>query len=128
MLFGVYILVDTSGAGDNVSKVDAKIRQLMELYRSVKNGLAWPLPTVMVKDLVAYAVSRLNIRRTTAINHNVCPRLLFTGVKVNFKKELKIAFRDNCEVYDGTDNTSAGRSGPCIALYLAGNSTGAWEL
>ena len=33
------VLVDTSGAGDNVAKVDAKIRRIKELYRSVKNGL-----------------------------------------------------------------------------------------
>jgi hypothetical protein len=59
------VLVDTSGAGDNVPKVDAKIRRIKELYRSVKNGLPWTLPKGMIKDLVAYAVSRLNIRRTT---------------------------------------------------------------
>jgi len=81
----------------------------------------------MVKDLVAYAVSRLNIRRTTAINQNVCPKVLFTGVKVNFKKELELAFGDYCEVYDGTDNTSASRSIPCVALYPTSNSTGSWE-
>ena len=60
------ILVDTSGAGDNVPKVDAEIRRIKELYRSVKNTLLWKLPQVMVKDLVAYAVARLNIRKTTA--------------------------------------------------------------
>ena len=40
----------------------------------------------MVTDLVAYAVARINIKRTTAINQNVCPKVLFTGIKVNFKK------------------------------------------
>jgi len=62
--------------------VDAKIRRIKELYRSVKNGLPWKLSSVMVKDLVAYSVARVNIRRLTVINKNVCPKVLFTGVKV----------------------------------------------
>jgi len=107
--------------------VDAKIRRIKELYRSVKNGLPWKLSSVMVKDLVAYSVARVNIRRLTVINKNVCPKVLFTGVKVNYKKELELAFGDYCEVYDGTDNTSASRSIPCIALYPNNNSTGSWE-
>ena len=110
-------LIDISGAGDYVAKVDAKIRRIKELYRSVKNGLPWKLPNILVKDLVAYAVARLNIFRTTALTQNVCPTVLFIGLKVNYKKELELAFGDYCEVYDGTDNTSKSRSIPCIALF-----------
>jgi hypothetical protein len=121
------VIIDISGAGDHVWKVDAKIRRIKELYRSVKSGLTWQLPNIMVKDLVAYCVSRLNIRRTTAINSNVCPRVLFTGIKINYGKELALAFGDYVEVYDGTDNTSRPRSIPCIALYPCANSTGSWE-
>jgi len=120
------VTIDLGGAGDHLAKVDAKIRRIKELYRSVKSTLAWNLPQVMVNDLVAYAVARINIKRTTAINQNVCPKVLFTGVKVNFKKELELAFGDYCEVYDGADNTSASRSVPSIALYPLGNSTGSW--
>ena len=127
-LFRESVIVDTSGAGDNVPKVDAKIRRIKELYHSVKNGLPWELPKAMVKDLVAYAVARLNICRTTALTENVCPKVLFTGVKINYKKELELAFGDYCEVYhDGTDNTSAGRSIPCFTLYPTNNSMGSWE-
>jgi hypothetical protein len=98
-----------------------------ELYRSVKAGLKWKLPPTLVKDLVAYAVSRINIRRTTAINLNVCSRVLFTGMRVNYKKELELAFGDYVEVYDGMENTSNSRSIPCIALYPCCNATGSWE-
>ena len=110
--------IDLGGAGDHVAKVDTKIRRIKELYRCVKSSLPWKLPQTMVKDLVAYAVARLNIRRTTAINHHVWPKVLFTGIKVNYKKELELVIGDYCEVYDVTDNTSASRSVPCIALYL----------
>ena len=99
----------------------------MELYRSVKSTLPWKVPTTMVKDLVAYAVCRIHIRRTSAINQNVCSKVIFTGIKVNFKKELDLAFGDYVEVYDGTDHTSRSRSIPCIALYPCNNSTGSWK-
>lgn len=121
------IIIDTGGARDNVAKVDIKIRRIKELCRSVQASLPWTVPKTMVKDLVSYAVKRLNIRRTTAINVNVCPKVLFTGIKVNFAKELDLEFGTYAEVYDGTDNTSRSRSIPCIALYPCSNSTGSWE-
>ena len=51
------VVIDVGGAGDYVSKVDAKIWCIKELYRSVKAGLLWKLPPSLVKDLVAYAVA-----------------------------------------------------------------------
>ena len=110
------VVIDIGGAGDYVSKVDVKIHCIKELYRSVKAGLPWKLPPSLVKDLVTHAVSHINIRRTTALNVNVCPKVLFTGLHVNYKKELSLAFGDYIEVYDGTDNMARSRSVPCIAL------------
>ncbi len=51
---------------------------------------------------------------------------MFTGLRINYKKELSLAFGDYAEVYDGTDNTVKSRSVPCIALYPCNNSTGCW--
>ncbi len=56
-------------------------------------------------DLVAYAVSRLNIRHTTALSENICPKVLFTGIPVDYRKELQLAFGDYVEAYEGTTNT-----------------------
>jgi hypothetical protein len=75
--------IDIGGAGDY-----ARIKCIKEAYRTVKNGLAWSLPRSFVPDLVAYIVLRLNIRRTTALSENVSPRVLFTGMLVNYDKEL----------------------------------------
>jgi hypothetical protein len=76
----------------------------------VKLGLPWKLPKVLVKDLVAYVVSRRNICRTTALSENVSPRVLFTGAPVDYKKELQVAFGDYVEEYEGMDDTSRARS------------------
>ena len=93
----------------------------------MKESLPWKIPKTLVKDLIAYAVARKNILRTTAINLNVCPKVLFTGVKIDFAKELELEFGAYTEVYDGTDNTARSRSVPCIALYPCNNATGSWE-
>jgi hypothetical protein len=120
------VVIDPSGAGDCVPKVDQKIRRIKEIYRCVKSGLLWRLPIILVKNLVAYAVARINILHTTAINQTVVPRVLFMGIRVDFNKELSLAFGDYCEVYNGTDNTSRSRTVPCIALHPCNNATGSW--
>jgi hypothetical protein len=120
--------IDIGGAGDYVAKLDAKIRRVKETYRKVKANLPWELPGQLVEDLVSYATSRLNIRQTTALAENICPRVLFTGIPVDYRKELRFAFGDYVEAYEGTTNTSRVRSTACIALYPAGNSIGSWVL
>ena len=97
------------------------------MRHSMQASLALAVPKSMVKDLVSYAVARLNIRRMTAINENVCPKVLFNGMKINFKKEFELEFGMYTEVYDGTSTTSKSHSIAFIALYLCSNSTGLWE-
>ncbi len=121
------IVIDVGGARDFIAKVDAKIRRVKELYRSVKAGLAWSLPVSRVKDLVAYAVSRINLRRTSALHGTLSPCVLFTGCKLSYKKELSLAFGDYIEVHASMTNTSKERSVPCIALYPCANASGMWN-
>jgi hypothetical protein len=92
----------------------------------VRATLPWKLPPVLLRDLVAFAVSRINIKRSSAVNSNVCARVRFTSVKPDYRKELSLGFSDYCEVYDGTDNTMKSRTVPCIALYPCSNYTGSW--
>jgi hypothetical protein len=66
----------------------------------------WKLPKSLVKYLVAYAVSRANIQCTSALSENIAPRVAFTGMLVQYQKELKFTFGDYMEAYEGTDNTS----------------------
>jgi hypothetical protein len=107
--------VDVGGASDYVPKVDVKIRRLKEVYRAVKSGLQWQSPGSLVKDLVAYAVSRVNIQRTSALSDNIAPRVAFTGIPIQYQKELTFTFGNYVEAYEGTDNTSRPRSVACIA-------------
>jgi len=120
------VMIDTGGAGDYVPKADIQIRRIKEMVRGIKAVLPWKLPPFLLKDLIAFAVSRINIRRSTAVSQNVCARVAFTGIKLDFRKELSLGFEDYCEVYDGTDNTTKSRSLPCVALYPCCNIAGSW--
>ncbi len=74
---------------------------MKELYWSVKAGLAWSLPVSWVKDLVAY-----NLRCPLALHGTLSPRVLFTGCKPSYRKELSLAFGDYVEVHASTTDTS----------------------
>ncbi len=65
-----------------MSKVDAKMRRIKKIYRSIKSELLWSLPPDMVRDIVTFAVLHINIMRTMAINKNVHP--------IDYKKELQL--------------------------------------
>ena len=120
------VLIDISGAGDHLTKVDIKIRRIKETYRSVKQGLVYKLPDFMVKDLVTYCVCRLNVWRTKAINDNVCTIVWFTGQKINFKREFALGFGDYVKAKDpnAVVKSSHQRTQSCITLYPATNFTG----
>ncbi len=120
--------VDPGGAGDHVDVADVKIKHIKELIRSVHAGLPWQLPGSLVKDIVYYAASRINTRRTTAGSTNIAPRVAFTGRKIE-SSEFSISFGDYCECKDpqATSNSAVtDRTEPCIALYPTGNSNGSW--
>jgi hypothetical protein len=120
------MVIDTGGAGDYFPKPSIQIRRVKEMVRGSKAMLRMKLPLVLLKDLVAFSVSRMNIRRSMAFNQNVCARVSFTGMKPDFSKELLLAFGNYCEVYDGMDNTTKSRSIPFIALHPCCNITGSW--
>ena len=122
------VVIDIDGAGDYVAKCDVRIAYVKRTYRATKHGLPWSLPKSKVRDLMAYVVSRLNVRRANVLTGNVSPKVLFCGVKVDYKKEFCLAFGDYIEAYEGTTNTSKARSSACIALYPTADSTGAWML
>ena len=120
--------VDIGGAGDHLNVLDVEIRHVKEIFRSVLDSLPWKQPAWLDKDLVAYCVSRKNLRSTS--NSVASARVKFTGRKPEYKKELGIAYGDYCECYVPnvvSNDATAARTEPCIALYPTGNANGSWH-
>jgi len=125
--------IDPSGAGDHQDKIDAKIRQVKELRRSVVSGLPYKLPKERIKDLVTYAVGRLNLRKTEMLMSAECPRVRFMGQRPDYSSELGLAFGDYIEAYNPkaharSNDVFVPRTEPCIALYLAVNTNRSWVM
>jgi hypothetical protein len=119
--------IDLSGAGDYNKLIDNRIKHIKEIMRSVFNGLPWKQPEVLDEALGIYAVSRINLRKSS--NTGVCPRVAFTGRKPSYQAELSIGYGDYVEGYDPKAKSNAvqiPRTNSLIALYPTGNSTGSW--
>jgi hypothetical protein len=103
------------------------------MVRSIIAGLPYRLPRERLKDLVTYAVSRINLKRTASLIDNVSPRVKFTGVRPGFEAEFGLAFGDYVEAYNPrcqqeSNNVMLARTEPCIALYPSANRNGSWVL
>jgi len=125
------VTIEECGAGDHLSRVDAKIRRVKEMARSILAGLPYKVGNDRIKDLITYVVSRINTRRTTGLSTNVSPRVRFTGQRIDYVKEYALGFGDYVEVYDPkshakSNNIRMERTEPCIALYPSGNLNGSW--
>lgn len=63
-----------------------ELHQIKEIFRGVKSKHPWSLLSMMVKELVMYCVSCINIWHMMAIKQTVVPKVLFTGIKVDYRE------------------------------------------
>jgi hypothetical protein len=125
--------IDPSGAADHLNVIDTKIRRIKEIMRSVIAGLPYKLAKERIKDLATYAVNRTNLKSTQGLISTESPRVLFTGIKPEFKTEFGLSFGDYVEAYNpsaekSSNDVTVARTEPCIALYSSANKNGSWLL
>ena len=119
--------LDTTGAGEAVTVVERKIRQIKERVRAVINTLPFKLTEKLEGWLVRYAVNRIVLVPTRNTVDYVSPREKLYGRKINVDKELKHGFGDYVQVHsDNIDNSNKARTSGAIALMSAGNLEGSW--
>jgi hypothetical protein len=103
--------------------IDRKIRFIKERARSVISSLSFNLPKILLKWLVYYVVSRINL--TPHGDSAISPRELFIGRRTEYNLDLRIAFGAYAQVLTSTtDNTMKERTTDCIAMYPTGNKNG----
>ena len=83
------IILDTTGAGEAVTVVKRKIRQIKERFRDISNTLPESLEIWLVK----YIVSRIVLVPTINSAEYVCPRKKLWGGRINVDKELKHGYK-----------------------------------
>ena len=123
---GIQLIVGVSDE-HHVPKVDRRIRTIKESVRCILHSLPYTLPHSLLKWAVMFAVSRFNLLRHSTVHqaHSFSPRELFTQIKTDFKRDLRVGFGDYCQTKNPYSNNSMEeRTTSCIALLPLGSKTG----
>jgi len=120
------IPVRPTGSGSHEPIVERAVRTVEERLRSVLAGLPYRLPTGLIKHLISYVVTMINmVPRSSGCG--VSAREQLTGKKVNVAKELKLPFGEYClvkTVGNKSNNIRDERCEGCICIGPALNGRG----
>jgi hypothetical protein len=118
----------TGGIKSNtLASIDRHIPLIKDRVRSILHSIPHSLLKFLMPWVVYFAVSRINL-----LNHSFSkeglssPRELFTGRKVDFRRDIRVSFGEYCECLTAsTDNTIKEISLSCtIALCPTNNKNG----
>ena len=87
----------------HVPLIERKIRQVKERMRCIMSEIPYKIPKKVLDYLVSYAVKCINCMPTKHNNLNVNPYELFTGRKLDIKKDFPIPFGQR--VHIGKDDS-----------------------
>ena len=115
---------DTVGSRDHEEHAEREIKFLKERMRCTEHGVPFRVANRFARWVAYSCVAAINASRS--VENNISPRESFTGVKLDYKRDLRVAFGDYAQV----SIAESGNSGPgartvsAIALCHTGNSKG----
>lgn len=118
-LMEVGIRVEPVTASRHVPGIEVRIRIIKERCRAILNSLPFLLPRSLLKYLVMYVTSRINLIPSEAVRtDHVSPREAFLGRRVDFNIDCRIAFGECVQIRTDTkpSNTMAPRTEMAIAM------------
>jgi hypothetical protein len=117
---GPPVIVRASGKKDG--HVEVVIKHIKEAVRCIVASIPYNLSKFLLVWLVKYAVYTKNLIPTSTNYQGVSAREFLTGVKPDYKRDLKVGFGDFCQVIErDTDNTLRPRTVSAVALLPTGN-------
>ena len=121
--------INPAGAGDHVPIVERKIRTIKERVRAYLQSIPYTLMFSLLRYLVQFCVTAINLLPDDQRMDPTSPHEQFHGLKVDYKKQLRISFGDYAECRNPNRkpiNGSKPRSDPCIALLPLLNQQGSY--
>ena len=97
------ITVNQTPKNEHVPEVERAARTLKERVHAAWNTLPYKLPETMVVQLTYYACMMLNMFLKSNSVAGVTPRELFTGVRIDYKRDCKLGFGEYVQVYAEND-------------------------
>lgn len=122
-------IINPAGPGEHVPVVERKIRTLKERVRSYLQSLPYVLMFSLLRYLVEYCITMINLAPNNQREDSTSPYELFTGKKVDYQKQLRISFGDYAECKNPNRkpiNNMKPRTDPCIALLPTLNEQGTY--
>lgn len=120
------IVINPTGKS-HVPLVEVRNRVIKERFRGIITNLPYELPLHLHKFLVYFVLNRMNMMPCSSRVDTTSPREMFTGRKVDFKRDVRIGFGD----YVHIDTHMVQRNNPfhprtlgAIALEPQGNLQG----
>ena len=123
------VLCNPAGAGAHEPTAERKIRHIKERVRAIESGVPFTISKVLVQWIVYYAVTMVNCMPSRLTACRASPRELFSGLKLDYSKDTRLAFGDYVQVFN--KNASVDERKPrtdgAIALLPGGNAQGSWR-
>lgn len=116
----------TVGAATHVADAEVEIRGIKERLRATEQSLPFPLARRLIRHEVMGAVAAINT--VLRPGQTVSSRELYSGVKLDLRRDFRVAFGEYCEVAVDTmpRNGPSPRTASAIALCPVGNDRGTW--
>jgi hypothetical protein len=92
------IVLNLSSSGQHVPIIERNIRTVKERIRAILSSLPFRVPYIFMPYLVDFAVMRINSMPKSTMLSKISPRELFTGRKIDYKKDLRFGFGDYVQV------------------------------
>jgi len=109
--------------------VERKIRTIKERVRAYLQSIPYTLMLSLLRYLVEFCVTTINLLPDEHREDPTSPYELFTGLKVDFARQLRISFGDYAECRNPNRKLVNGpkpRSDPCITLLPMPNQQGSY--
>jgi hypothetical protein len=122
------VTVNQTAKNEHVPEVERAGRTLKERVRAVWNTLPYKLTNEMIIGLTYYACKMINMFPKANSVGAVAPKELFTGVRVDYKRDCKLGFGEYVQVYAENDitNTMHPRTYGAISMGSTGNLQGTY--
>lgn len=119
------LAVDLAGPGQHVAEVERLARTVKERVRGYDAVLPFTMCRLILTYCVLFAVSGINMVAGATSTSRLSPRELFTGMRTDASRDLRVGFGDYVQCTPPTtDNSMAPRKEGGIVLLPTGNLTG----
>ena len=124
------IQVNIVGPGQHVPQIERLIQTVKQRIRGYDSTLPFVMCKILLIFCVAFCVSRVNLQPSTTLHQlNISPNEMFSGMRLNAKRDLRCGFGEYLQArVPETSNSMGERTQGCIALLPMGNLSGSVKM